>query len=234
MKTEVNMIRKVLDDIITQKSKQGFFSAAELVKFGNKWRAKNDLPNFVLSRYLRTKSFREFKTELERRYGEVVYVTKGAKSGTWVHPLIFIDIALSINPKLKVDVYSWVHDNLLKFRNDSGDSYKEMCGALYARFSDLKRFPKFLQQTAIKIRIACLLDLNSSWEEADELQLEKRDKIHNLITANAKIFNNAEDVVEFALKEYEGFFVKKNYDKMLKKKKVEEIRLKHSFKKLNK
>ena len=47
----------------------------------------------------------------------------------WVHPLLFIDMALWLNPKLKLEVYEWLFDKLLMYRNDSGDSFKRMCGA---------------------------------------------------------------------------------------------------------
>jgi hypothetical protein len=32
---------------------------------------------------------------------------------------------------LKIEVYSWLFDKLIKYRNNSGDSYKKMAGALF-------------------------------------------------------------------------------------------------------
>lgn len=95
------------------------FSATDLVSIGNKWRADNGLSQFNLSLFMKSKGFLEFKSELEGRYGNVVTIGRGRGSETWVHPLILIDIALAISPKLKVEAYEWMYDNLLLFRNDS-------------------------------------------------------------------------------------------------------------------
>ena len=148
MKTQVVMKRELFGCEISQQSKTERFSATELAKAGNKWRRANGMSDFNLSQYLKSKSFIEFHDELEKKYGNVLSKSRGAGSNTWVHPLLFIDIALAINPKLKVEVYEWLFDNLIKFRNDSGDSYKEMSAALYIRYSNKRDFPNYIQKVA--------------------------------------------------------------------------------------
>ena len=40
-----------------------------------------------------------------------------------MHPYLFIDFALWINPKFKLQVIKFVYDELIKQRNDAGDNY---------------------------------------------------------------------------------------------------------------
>lgn len=63
--------------------------------------------------------------------------------------LLFLDLALAINPKLKVEVYEWLFDKLLEYRNDSGDSFKEMTGALYNNCSNKSQFSKLCHYCAL-------------------------------------------------------------------------------------
>ena len=129
METEVIMKRELFGQLISQKSKSEFFSATDLVKAGNLWRLSNGYAIFNLSQYLHGSKSAEFVVEMEAKYGKCVISGRGAGAATWVHPLIFIDIALAINPKLKIEAYEWLFDNLIRFRNDSGDSYKGMAAA---------------------------------------------------------------------------------------------------------
>lgn len=196
MKTEVEMKRELFGLTISQKSKSEFFSATDLVKAGTKWRRLHDLPDFNLSAWLKTKSTTEFINELENKYGKAIIKGRGKGKHTWVHPLLFIDLALSINPKLKIEVYEWLFDHLIKFRNESGDSYKKMCGNLYVRHGDKKSFYKFVADVAVKIQRKCrVLD----WNEATEEQLKLRDKIHNDIALLSDVLNNNDQAVRLAL-----------------------------------
>lgn len=42
----------------------------------------------------------------------------------WMHPYLFIDFAMWLNPKFKVQVIKFVYDELIKLRCDAGDNYK--------------------------------------------------------------------------------------------------------------
>lgn len=190
------MERRLFDVSIKQQSSGGFFSATDLVNAGNKWRLHNDKSLFNLSMYLKSKSFCEFKDEMESKYGNVIINGRGRNSATWVHPLIFIDIALAINPKLKIEVYEWLFDNLIKFRNDSGDSYKEMCAALYIRFKNKSEFHNYIINVANRIKKSLGV---SDWQKASEEELRKRDLIHISIKLLCNVLNDTDKAVELGI-----------------------------------
>lgn len=192
------MKRELFGQSIEQRSKTGFFNASDLVKAGNKWRRSRDMLDFNLTEYLRNQSTKDFIDELHRKYDVVLERTRGRNAKTWVHPLLFIDIALAISPKLKVETYEWLFDNLIKFRNDSGDSYKEMCAGLYVRFGNKREFPKFISDVALKIKSACGVN---DWQSATEDQLAMRDKIHYIVKAYTNVITNPDEAVRLALAE---------------------------------
>ena len=59
---------------------------------------------------------------------KMVYVksraSRGDEAGTWMHPLLFIDFAMWINPSFKYDVLKFVYDRMLMYRNEAGDAYR--------------------------------------------------------------------------------------------------------------
>lgn len=173
-------------------SNKGFFSATDLVKAGNKWRILNGKEPFLLKNYLQNKGVKEFTAELENEFGKVKINAKGRNQHTWVHPFLFIDIALSINPMLKIEVYKWLYDHLLKYRNNSGDSYKKMCGALYENATNKSEFHKFVRDTAKKIQVSCNV---KDWNFANESQLKMRDKIHENISLLCDVLRDNEKAV---------------------------------------
>jgi len=200
MKTEVVMKRELFGCPISQKSKSEFFSATDLVKAGNEWRRKEGLNDFNLSQYLKSKSSNEFINELEAKYKtKCKIVGRGAGSSTWVHPLLFIDIALAINPKLKIEVYEWLFDHLIKYRNESGDSYKEMCGSLYDLHTNKKEFSHFIVTVADYIRTSIGV---KDWQKATEKELETRDKIHVAIKLFCNVLKNPREAVRLGVQEY--------------------------------
>ena len=174
-------------------------SATDLVEAGNKWRFANGESEFLLRHWLSNKSTQEFMSEIEKSEGVVPIKTKRGKyGGTWMHPLLFIDLALAISPKLKLEAYKWLHDELLKHRNNSGESYKRMTGALYDRFGDKFRFNRYIPTVAMRIQDACGV---SDWQHATSEQLEMRDKIHNNIALLTSVLRDCDKAVEYGIKE---------------------------------
>jgi len=196
MKTEVIMKREFLGSEISQKSKSEFLSATDLLKIGNKWRLDNGFELFSISSWLQNKSTKEFISELESKYGQVKINSKGKNSHTWVHPFLFLDLALAMNPTFKVAIYEWLHDNLLKFRNDSGDSYKMMAGALWERCTDKSKFTKLIVEVAGKIQDACSV---TDWQYATEEQLKMRDKIHESIYYMSDVIRDINTLVDVSI-----------------------------------
>ena len=186
------MRRELFGVEVQQKSKSEFLSATDLVKAGNKWRGMNDMVVFNFSAWLNKKATVEFIAELEKVYGKVM--TRGKK--TWVHPYLFIDLALAISPKLKIEAYDWLHDHLLANRNDSGDSYKKMCGSLYVHQGDKREFAALIKTTASMIRAKVGV---TSWQNASEVQLKERDLIHHEIALLANVLKHNEEAVRLTL-----------------------------------
>jgi len=204
MKTEVVMHRPLFGREIRQKSKSGFLSATDLVKAADTKRAEQGLSNFQLSLWLQQKGTKEFVEEIEKETGtSPVEVRKGRNGGTWMHPLLFIDLALALSPRLKLEAYKWLHDELLKHRNNSGDSYKLMTGALYDRCSDKFRFPRFISSVARRIKDTCNVD---DWQKATQEQLRQRDKIHNDIALLCSVLHDPEQAVQHALRQHPTFY----------------------------
>lgn len=196
MKTEVIMKRKLFEYEISQKSKSEFFSATDLVKAGNKWRLENKFEVFNFNKWLQSKNVKEFLFELEKEYGTIKINSKGKNQHTWVHPFLFIKIALSINPKLEIKVYKWLYDYLIKYRNDSGDSYKKMTGSLYENSKSKTSFYKEIAFIAKKIKDTCNID---DWQRATEKQLKLRDKIHENISILSDVLKDNDQAVRIGI-----------------------------------
>lgn len=191
MKTEVIMKREIFGKEVSQKSKSEFFSATDLVAAGNFWRISNGLSPFDQKKWFQRKDVKEFISSLESRYGKVKISGKGRGHHTWVHPFVFIDMALAISPDLKIEVYAWLYDHLLKYRNDSGDSYKKMAGSLYDNQTNKYNFPEYMRSVAEEIKVQCGV---KEWQEATENQLKIRDRIHENISLLCDIIPNNEAV----------------------------------------
>lgn len=199
MKTEVIMKRELFGQEISQKSHSEFFSATDLVKAGDRWRLANGYKAFNLSQYLKGSKALEFIEEVQHKYGSAVQTGRGSKAHTWVHPLVFIDIALAINPKLKVEVYEWLFDQLIKYRNDSGDSYKEMSAALFTRIGNVRDFNNIITKVAILIKECVGV---KDWQTATEGQLRQRDKIHVSIKLLCRVLTDVRQIVRLAIEEH--------------------------------
>lgn len=199
MKTEVILKRPFLTGEISQKSKSGLFSVNDLVNVANQKRRELGKRDFNLAQYLKTKSFLEFIEDLQEQMPSEVLINrtgKGRGANTWVHPLIFIDIALAVDPKFKISVYQWLYDELLKYRNSSGDSYKKMMGALYEKTNDKARFHVLVKDVANDIKKRLNV---SDWNSATEEQLKKRDKIHENIILLSDVIRDVNQIVRISI-----------------------------------
>lgn len=131
MKTSVVMIREMGDFKISQRTKDGFFNATSLIKL---WNAVKGNPKRSLGDFFRQKGTKDFINVLiEDKDLHVVnspYVkskaSRGINAGTWVHPYLFIKIAMWINPKFELHVIKFVYDQLIDFRHKAGDNYRSL------------------------------------------------------------------------------------------------------------
>jgi hypothetical protein len=115
---------------VTQRTKDGMFNATALLK---QWNEANNTKK-ELKDFFENKSTKDYIEVLENEEnkdgGNSPYVksraSRGLNAGTWMHPYLFIDFAMWINPKFKYQVIKFVYDQLIKYRNDAGDAYKEL------------------------------------------------------------------------------------------------------------
>lgn len=134
MKTNQIMIRQMGEFSVKQRTKDGFFNATELLKQWNRVSGmKKEVTKFL---YLGSTS-ELVKIIMEREdlhTQDSTYVksraSRGDNAGTWMHPVLFIDFAMWINPSFKYDVIKFVYDDMIRYRNLAGDSYKELASAI--------------------------------------------------------------------------------------------------------
>lgn len=140
MKTNQIIIRPMGDFKVIQRTKDAFFNATDLLKQWNqlkgmKKEVKDYLENYSTSELVNTIKERENFTS-----GNSPYVkskaSRGENAGTWMHPILFIDFAMWINPSFKYDVIKFVYDEMIKFRNLAGDAYPSMCKAVSSILPD--------------------------------------------------------------------------------------------------
>lgn len=187
MKTNQNLIRKMGEFDVIQRTSDGMFNATTLLKAWNEHSGQKK----QMAHYSENNATEEFITallseeSLSERNSVIIKskANKGANAGTWMHPLLFIDFAMWLNPTFKVKVLRFVYDQLIQYRNDAGDSYKEMTSAI------CKIVPKGEQAKAIKdIAIANNHIIYGTHEkeirnkQAEESKIKQLDELQNDIT----------------------------------------------------
>lgn len=128
------MIRPMGEFKVTQRTKDGFFNATALLK---QWNSSKGMKKEVKD-YFELRSTKDFVSIIieKEKYDRGNYpyhksrANKGDTAGTWMHPLLFIDFAMWINPSFKYDVLKFVYDQMIRYRNDAGDAYKELSSAI--------------------------------------------------------------------------------------------------------
>lgn len=131
MKTNQVLVRKMGDFYVCQRTSDGFFNATELL---TQWNKCNRSQKQVVH-YTENSATSEFikallSEENLKERNSVLIQTRGKNGGTWMHPLLFIDFSMWLNPAFKVKVLKFVYDELIKYRNDAGDAYREMASAI--------------------------------------------------------------------------------------------------------
>lgn len=135
MDTNQVMKRPLAKFTVEQRTKDGMFNATALLK---QWNEQEGVAQRKLDNYFASQKTIEFiETIMERENldtPKLVYVksraSRGNMAGTWMHPLLFIDFAMWINPSFKYDVLKFVYDRMLVYRNEAGDAYKQIASAM--------------------------------------------------------------------------------------------------------
>ena len=121
MKTNQIMKRPLANFTVEQRTKDGMFCATALLK---QWNEQDGVVQRKLDNYFASSKTAEFIDTIVKRENldtpKMVYVksraSRGNGAGTWMHPLLFIDFAMWINPSFKYDVLKFVYDKMLVYR----------------------------------------------------------------------------------------------------------------------
>lgn len=156
MKTNQTLTRPMGEFSVYQRTSDGMFNATTLLK---QW-SESSGQKKVIAHYFENSSTEEFVQTIQEKekftHRNSVYVksraSRGANAGTWMHPLLFIDFAMWINPAFKYDVLKFVYDELIKYRNEAGSTYRKMCERI-AHVSKKGDIPKNISKTAKAINI---------------------------------------------------------------------------------
>lgn len=125
------MVRPMGDFLVQQRTKDGMFNATALLK---QWNENNGQKKSI-AHYFENSNTDEFVKAIQEEENlkcrnSVFLKTKGKTGGTWMHPLLFIDFAMWLNPSFKVKVIKFVSDEMIKYRNEAGDAYKALSAAV--------------------------------------------------------------------------------------------------------
>lgn len=182
MKTAQIMSRPLLDGTIRQNHKTRWFNATDLLKLANRKNEQLGKPVKKIAHYFENDSTKEFMEEImEKESLTLVYSSKkGKNGGTWVHPLLLIDIAMWLSPEFKYNAMKWLEDELINKRDESGESYKKMAHSIAQYMgNDIARVGIAIPKIAKAIKT----NLNvSDWNSTTEENLKKRDEIQKNIS----------------------------------------------------
>jgi hypothetical protein len=145
MKTNQKMIRKMGQFNVIQRTSDSMFNATSLL---DQWNKSNGMQKQMIH-YVENNSTKEFIKTIEaeentKERNSVLSQKRGKNGGTWMHPLLFIDFAMWINPKFKYHVLKFVSDEMIKYRHEAGDEYRNLSAAI------CKIVPSDFMQTAMK------------------------------------------------------------------------------------
>lgn len=134
MKTNQVMTRTMGMFSVYQRTKDGMFNATSLLRQWNETTGeKKEIKKFFENQ--NTKEFIEALIDEENLHGEkLAYVkskaSRGPNAGTWMHPILFVKFAMWLNPRFEVKVIKFVHDQMVAYRNEAGDAYRELSKAV--------------------------------------------------------------------------------------------------------
>lgn len=126
------MKRPLAGFVVEQRTKDAFFNATSLLK---QWNEQTGVTQRHLDKYFTSSKTVEFIQTIMKRENlntpKMVYLkSRGRNGGTYMHPILFIDFCMWINPSFKYDVLRFVYDKMLTYRNEAGDAYRELASAM--------------------------------------------------------------------------------------------------------
>ena len=123
-----------------------------------------------------------------------------------MHPFLFIDFAMWINPSFKYEVLKFVYDQMIKYRNEAGDAYKELSAAIYT-IVDKSQMPSRMAEVSEGINCVVFgehrnMIRNDKGTEQEQRKLcEMERKVASLISDG--FLKDHEQVMNYLRKKYQ-------------------------------
>lgn len=131
MKTNQVLTRPMGQFNVEQRTKDGMFNATALM---SQWNASSGDKKEV-TKFFENDNTKEFINALMEEenlntQNSAYLKSRGKYGGTWMHPILFIKFAMWLNPRFEVQVIKFVYDQLIMYRNNAGDAYRELGAAV--------------------------------------------------------------------------------------------------------
>lgn len=143
MKSNKVMKRKMGSYEVMQRTSDSYFNASSIL---SQWNSRGNSERRI-NKYLSMSKTKDFIHEIEMNLQmanmpnadfKAVKVKKGGYTHNgriadevWMHPFVFLDMCMWIEPKFKVEVIKFVYDNLISLRIDAGDNYVRLMKKVY-------------------------------------------------------------------------------------------------------
>lgn len=207
------MERQIMGVTVRQNHKTKMFNANDLHKLANEHRKVEGLKPKQLAQYFELEGTQELMKEVclteVLKLEDVKKSTRGKQGGTWVHPILFVDLAMWYSPKLKVRIINWVLDGLMEIRDESGESFKRMNSVLSRTFPTEFENPLSFIKVSRAIALACNVgEGQDKWQKATKEQLELRDSIQRNIELIADLCPNAGECLSKSISKAKSFLPK--------------------------
>lgn len=129
---------------VYQRTGDGFFDGNDLL---NQWNSTMGNKRRRLSEFMDSPKTKEFiealiideshrrKTDIGENQLLIKVKGRNTKDGrtpdkVWLNPILFIKLAMWINPAFEVQVIRFVYDSMIQYRNDAGDAYRKLASSV--------------------------------------------------------------------------------------------------------
>lgn len=186
MVTNQIMQRPFYGGTVSQRTKDGYFNGTELLKrfnelSGSQKRFQSFWENDNTKDFLQVLENEINQNSTNSRYLKTHETSRGKSGSTWMHPYLFVKFAMWLSPELEVKIIKWVYYNLIEFRIQAGDHYKEMCEAIsecYYQYFNQKADPLiFIKEAHFLNQLVFGNPNGNQRNEASQKELELMNKL---------------------------------------------------------
>ena len=131
MKTNQIMTRPMGCFSVEQRTKDAMFNATALLRQWNESTGERK----EISKFFENANTKEFISALLEEenlntQNSAYLKSRGRNGGTWMLPILFVKFAMWLNPRFEVQVIKFVYDQMIAYRNEAGEAYKELASAV--------------------------------------------------------------------------------------------------------